>query len=124
MLMTITDFPPALLGLVLILLGLAMAGMRAGYWLFVVGIKSVVVLALIVAAVVGWYVSNAHAETSVPICDRTLKTKPDPCLFVGKAGLYLMSLEKDYSLNCLSYDCEAMMREYLKTGRIPDAIER
>jgi hypothetical protein len=71
-----------------------------------------------------WYASNVHAQTPVPICDLTLKTRPDPCLLVGKVGLYFMSREKDYSLNCLSYDCEAMMREYLKTGRIPEPIER
>jgi hypothetical protein len=52
----------ALLGLVLVFMGLAMAGMRAGYWLFVVGIKSVLTLAVVIAALV-WYVSGAHAIT-------------------------------------------------------------
>jgi hypothetical protein len=51
-----------LLGAILIFVGLAMAGMRAGYWIFVVGAKSVVMLALIVTAVI-WYVSSAHALT-------------------------------------------------------------
>jgi hypothetical protein len=34
--------------------------MRAGYWLFVVGVKSVLMLALISAGV-AWYASGAHA---------------------------------------------------------------
>jgi hypothetical protein len=51
-----------LLGAFGIALGLAMAGMRAGYWLLVVGIKSVVLLAIIATTVV-WYVGNAHAIT-------------------------------------------------------------
>lgn len=65
--MTIANFPSALLCLILIFLGLAMAGTRAGSWLFGVGIKSVIMLALIAAAVV-WYASNAHAQT-IPACE-------------------------------------------------------
>jgi hypothetical protein len=51
-----------LLGAFLIALGLAMVSMRARYWVFVVGFKSVIGLAAIVAAVI-WYVSSAHAIT-------------------------------------------------------------
>jgi hypothetical protein len=113
----------ALLGLVLIFMGLAMARMRAGYWPFVVGLKSVVPLALIITTVI-WYVTTAHAQTSVPICATDPSTATDPCLLAGKAGLYFMSRDKGYSLNCASYDCEKMMRIYLKTKRIPEPIER
>jgi hypothetical protein len=49
------------LGAVLIMSGITMLGSRAGYSLFVIGIKSVVLLALIATAVL-WYVSGAHAE--------------------------------------------------------------
>jgi hypothetical protein len=110
----------SLLGLVLIFMGLAMAGMRTGYWLFVVGIKSVVMLTLIVAAFV-WYVSNAHIQ-SIPECVTSLSANTDPCLLVGKAGLYFMSREKGYSLNCASYDCEKMIQIYKETKRIPEPI--
>jgi hypothetical protein len=51
-----------LLGAFLIALCLAMAGMRAGYMVFVVGFKSVIMLAAIVVAVI-WHVSSAHAIT-------------------------------------------------------------
>jgi hypothetical protein len=108
---------------VLIFAGLAMAGMRAGYWLFVVGIKSVVLLALIITTVI-WYVTSSHAQTSVPICASDPSTATDPCLLVGKAGLYFMSRDKGYSLNCASYDCKKMIQIYLKTKRIPEPIER
>jgi hypothetical protein len=59
--MTIADFTPILMGSMLIFLGLVMAGTRAGYWLFVVGVKSVLIMAAAIAAFV-WYVSSAHAE--------------------------------------------------------------
>jgi energy-coupling factor transporter transmembrane protein EcfT len=121
--MTIAHFPPALLGLLLMFTGLAMAGARAGYWLFVVGIKSVVMLALIAASVVWYATSNAHAQT-IPACVTELSANTDPCLMTGKAGLYFMSREKGYSLNCGSYDCEKMIQIYLKTKRIPEPIER
>jgi hypothetical protein len=48
------------LGACLITLGLTMWGSRRGYFLFVVGVKSVLTLSLI-AAGVAWYVSSAHA---------------------------------------------------------------
>jgi hypothetical protein len=86
--MTIAHFPPALLGLLLMFTGLAMAGARAGY------------------------------------CVTELSANTDPCLMTGKAGLYFMSREKGYSLNCGSYDCEKMIQIYLKTKRIPEPIER
>ena len=107
----------------LIFMGLAMAGMRAGYWLFVVGLNSVVLLALIITTVI-WYVTTSHAQTSVPICATDPSTATDPCLLVGKAGLYFMSRDKGYSLNCASYDCGRMMQIYLETKRIPDPIKR
>ena len=107
----------------LIVMGLAMAGMRAGYWLFVVGLNSVVLLALIITTVI-WYVTTSHAQTSVPICATDPSTATDPCLLVGKAGLYFMSRDKGYSLNCASYDCGRMMQIYLETKRIPDPIKR
>jgi hypothetical protein len=47
----------ALLGLVLIFTGLALAGMRAGYWLFVVGVKTVVTLAVVVT-VGAWFLTR------------------------------------------------------------------
>jgi hypothetical protein len=121
--MTMNNFAPALIGLILIFLGVAMWGMRAGYWLFVVGVKSVVMLAFIAAAVV-WYKSNAHAQTSLPICANDPSVATDPCLMTGKAGLYLLSREKGYSLNCASYDCGKMMQIYLETKRMPDPIKR
>jgi hypothetical protein len=113
----------ALLGLVLIFTGLATAGMRAGYWLFVVGVKSAVLLALIITAVI-WYVATSHAQTSIPICATDPSAATDPCLLAGKAGLYFMSRDKGYSLNCASYDCEKMIQIYLKTKHIPEPIER
>jgi D-arabinose 1-dehydrogenase-like Zn-dependent alcohol dehydrogenase len=48
------NFAPMLCGLLLIFLGLAMAGTRAGYWLFVVTFKAVAMSALIAFAVVWW----------------------------------------------------------------------
>jgi hypothetical protein len=60
--MSIANLPSAILGLILVFLGLAMAGMRAGYWVFVVAVKSVVMLAVIVAGAI-WYVSSAHVIT-------------------------------------------------------------
>jgi hypothetical protein len=108
---------------VLIMSGIAMLGSRAGYWLFVVGLKSVVMLAVIAVAVV-WYSSNAHAQTSIPICATDPSVATDHCLMTGKAGLYLLSREKGYSLNCASYDCGKMMQIYLETKRIPDPIKR
>src|ERR1700683_4220222 len=50
----------ALLGLVLIFTGLALAGMRAGYWLFVVGVKTVVTLAVVVT-VGAWFLTRYRA---------------------------------------------------------------
>jgi hypothetical protein len=110
------------LGSFLIVLGLAMWATRLGYFLFVVGVKSVVMLALIAAVL--WCVSNARAQTSVPICATDPSVATDPCLMTGKAGLYLLSREKGYSLNCASYDCGKMMQIYLETKRIPDPIKR
>jgi hypothetical protein len=52
------SFSLALLGLLLVFMGLAMLGMRAGYWVFVVGVKTIVALAVSVTAI-AWYVSSA-----------------------------------------------------------------
>jgi predicted tellurium resistance membrane protein TerC len=49
------------LGLLLIGVGVAMLGMRAGYWLFVLSFKTVIMVALIAMAFL-WYVGIAHAE--------------------------------------------------------------
>jgi hypothetical protein len=50
------------LGALLIATGLAMWGARLGYFFFVVGVKTVIVIAAAVAAF-GWYMSSAHAHT-------------------------------------------------------------
>jgi hypothetical protein len=126
--MSIANLPSAILGLISVFLGLAMAGMRAGYWLFVVGIKSVAILALIAAAV-AWYASNARAQT-IPPCEAApnvtdkLYATPDPCMYEGQTGPHLISQSKQYSLNCGPYNCEKMIRIYLKTKRVPAPIER
>jgi hypothetical protein len=49
-------------GATLIALGVVMQGTRAGYWVFVVGVRAVLLLAIILATV-AWYMSSAHAET-------------------------------------------------------------
>jgi hypothetical protein len=59
--MTIENLPPELFGALLIALGAVMWGMRAGYLVFVIGVRTVVFLALTIAGV-AWYVSSARAE--------------------------------------------------------------
>jgi hypothetical protein len=68
--MTMPDFMPMLLGAILIFLGLAMLGMRAGYWVFVVGIKTVVALA-VVATVGAWLIYNP-TRNPVPVATQPL----------------------------------------------------
>jgi hypothetical protein len=72
-----------------------MASMRAGYWIFVVGVKSAVLLALIITTVI-WYVATSHAQTSIPICATDPSAATDPCLITGKAGLYFIAREGVY----------------------------
>jgi hypothetical protein len=116
------------LGALLVTIGLAMWATRLGYFLFVVGFKSLLTLALI-AAGVAWYVSNAHAETiaaceGAPTVTDKLYATPDPCMYEGGTGPHLVLQSKQYSLNCGAYNCDRMIRIYLKTMRVPEPIER
>jgi hypothetical protein len=58
---TMESFGLALLGAFLIFTGLALLGMRAGYWIFAVGFKAVAVAA-VVATVIAWGMGFAHAN--------------------------------------------------------------
>jgi hypothetical protein len=59
-----------------------------------IGVKSVVLLALIITNVI-WYVTTSHAQTSVPNCATDPSTATGPCLLAGKAGLFLCRATRD-----------------------------
>jgi hypothetical protein len=81
-----TQLPPECLETFLVLTGVAMAGMRAGYWLFDVGVKSCYARLLLRPLLCGM----SYTRTSVPICATDPSAATDPCFLAGKAGLYFM----------------------------------
>jgi hypothetical protein len=64
-----------------------------------------------------------RCKESPPAAGHVIGAKPDPCVNNAGNGAYFVSASKDYSLRCGSYNCGAMIRVYLKTKRIPNAIE-
>jgi hypothetical protein len=64
-----------------------------------------------------------NCKASPPATGHMVGAKPDPCVNHTDTGAYFVSASKDYSLRCGPYNCAAMIRAYLKTRRIPNAIE-
>ncbi len=58
-----------------------------------------------------------------PAAGHIVGAKPDPCINQSETGAYIVSTSKDYSLRCGPYNCGAMIRVFIKTKRIPNAIE-